>query len=248
MDSVVGIHLVLTCTRRQAATRVSLKSWLQEARSLGRSAMPELGVIDTASSSMHDAAYLRLTAAQQPDSYSSQKQFQASDVVRGSEISGSSHLDILDRLMSHPGRQYDKMAALLPSFWRAPQQNDIENAADSAAISVSSGASQSGSHKSITHAGISFSTEESVRTQAQGHLQNGRSDRFVRASSAESQSTSLSSAVATPRGHTNITNNKNSTISSVVPKNLDADECFDAGVSNSVGDGCACVNSRLFLN
>ena len=190
--------------------------------------MPELGVVDTASSSMHDAAY-------RPGGFR----------PGGSEISGSSHGDVLDRLMSHPGRQYDKMSALLPTFSHAPQQNDIGKSADSVAIAVSSGASQSGSQKSITHAGISVCTEESVCTQAQGHLPNGRSDRFVRASSAELQTMSLSSAVATPRGHTNITNNKNSTISRVMPRDLDADECFDAGVSNSVGDCCACVNSSL---
>lgn len=162
-----------------------------------------------------------------------QAQHQASDGMQSSEISRSSSngsVDILDRLMSHPGRQYEKMTEQLPGCLHASHRIDESDSASKTSHTVVLGEHHSVHSESAGQTMIEIGSHGSARTLE--HSSDNIPENFGRASSGASRSVALSSTSGTPREHTEWKNGKGIKVkrSPAWPaRDLDADERFDAG-------------------
>ena len=139
-DHVVSCNIV--------PSHVSIKSWLQEAKALGKSTMPTIATRNTPASMLSTQLPLEITPTTFSGPHSEAKLDKYAEFEPASRTDSSDSADMLTRLMTHPGRQYEKkkMSVDLPPSLDFPAQDHtlgaLTTAATTAEIPLSFGAAR----------------------------------------------------------------------------------------------------------
>jgi len=224
----------------QVMPRVSLKNWLHEAKTLGKSTLvtftPSAENTVTHNNRIVPKAHRRETELPQPPEPAQPREnVDTNQEFSRSASSSSADLLIKDmaRLLAHPGRQYQKTNCDAPLSSKAGRQANTPNVE---AAPLSSGAGGANKYDSVGTAATKRVMSDSVdldhynsHPNTQAHVANV--DQVERGLATSEPGTSRNvSAANTPRESTNGSEGAGSTAGKRGwARHFDIEDCFDAG-------------------